>query len=95
VRRERGPGQAGLLPTACLGSLVVAADSGIVFVPVGASRGTPGGVSTFVRPFAISVMTADLKDDAAGEAFIGDVTRAVYDSMSAVARSTGYERRMD
>jgi beta-lactamase class A len=70
-------------------------DSGIVFVPVGASRGTPGGVSTFVRPFAISVMTADLKDDAAGEAFIGDVTRAVYDSMSAVARSTGYERRMD
>jgi len=61
-------------------------DSGIVVVPGRAGR---------PRPFAISVMTAYLKDDAAGEAFISDVTRAAYDYFGALARSTEHGRKME
>jgi beta-lactamase class A len=59
--------------------------SGIVFVPSLA----PG-----VRPFAISVMTAHLKDDAAGNPYITDVTRAAYDYFATLASSSEFGRRM-
>jgi beta-lactamase class A len=67
----------------------VRCDSGIV-IP-GRAGGAPGEAG----PFAISVMTAYLKDDAAGEAFISDVTRAACDYFAAVGRSTEFVRRME
>ena len=69
-------------------------DSGIVFVP-GRAGGAPTGTQDGTRPFAVSVMTAYLKDDAAGEVFISDVTRAAYDYFGAIARSTEHGRKMD
>jgi beta-lactamase class A len=59
-------------------------DSGIVFVS--------GRSADDARPFVISVMTAYLQDDAAGETFIGEVTRAACDYFGTLARSTGYGR---
>jgi len=60
----------------------VRCDSGIVFAGSGA--------------FVLSVMTARLQEDAAGEAFIGDVTRAAFDyfrvpSSSSPASASGCE----
>ena len=65
-------------------------DSGIVFV---AGRSAAGADAA--RPFVISVMTAYLQDDRAGEAFIGDVTRAAWDYFEALARSTEHGRKID
>lgn len=61
--------------------------SGIVFVP---DVPHPSGA----RPFAISVMTAHLKDDEAGNPFIGEVTRAAYDYFATLAGSSEFGRRM-
>ena len=69
-------------------------DSGVVVIPSRAGRAAVGA-SGGTRPFAISVMTAYLKDDAAGEMFIADVTRAACDYFSAVARSTDNGRTME
>jgi beta-lactamase class A len=65
-------------------------DSGIVFV---AGRSADGADAS--RPFVISVMTAYLQDDSAGEAFIVDVARAACDYFGALARSTEYGRKVD
>ena len=65
-------------------------DSGIVFV---AGRSADGADAA--RPFVISVMTAYLQDDRAGEAFIGEVTRVAWDYFEALARSTEYGRKID
>jgi beta-lactamase class A len=65
-------------------------DSGIVFVAGRAGDGAGGA-----RPFVISVMTAYLQDDQAGEAFIGDVTRAARDYFGVLARSTEFGRTVD
>ncbi|HKB07409.1 MAG TPA: serine hydrolase, partial [Candidatus Polarisedimenticolia bacterium] len=56
----------------------VRCDSGIVLVP-GEASGANAGSSGPMRPFALSVMTARLKDEAAGEAFIRDVAAAACD----------------
>ncbi len=61
--------------------------AGIVFV-----RGAPPGAGD--RPFALAVMTAYLKDDAAGEAYISAVTRAAYDYFRTVALSSEHGRRL-
>jgi len=65
-------------------------DSGIVFL-AGAGADDAGGA----RPFVLSVMTAYLQDDRAGEAFIGDVARAAYDYFGALARASEYGRSMN
>ncbi len=62
-------------------------DSGIVFVA--------GRSADAARPFVISVMTAYLQDDRAGEAFIGEVARAGWDYFETLARSTEHGRKMD
>jgi beta-lactamase class A len=68
----------------------VRCDSGIIFVSIGPRGGAAGA-----RPFVISVMTAYLEDDRAGERFISDVTRAVYDYFTVVARSTEHGRTIE
>lgn len=68
-------------------------DSGIVFMaagPPGRARGAPAA-----KPFAISVMTAYLKSDEAGDAFISAVTRAACEYFSTIARSSEYGRNME
>ena len=70
----------------------VRCDAGLVFVKAGASPEETGGR---VRPLVIAVMTAYLEDDAAGEAFIGEVTRAACQYARTLQRSSGYGRRMD
>lgn len=72
----------------------VRCDSGIVFVPAPSAAGEGAPRQAAVRPFAISVMTAYLKDDAAGDAYITAVTRAAYDYFSTLARSSEYGRRI-
>jgi len=66
---------------------------GIVFVPAGKSpEGGDGAAPS--RPLLVSVMTAYLGNDQAGEAFISDVTRAACDYVSRLAASSEYGRRM-
>lgn len=60
--------------------------SGIVFVPA------PGGTT---RPFALSVMTAFLRDDGAGNPYIVATTRAAFEYLAGVANSSEYGRRME
>ncbi len=97
-RNERTPIKKGLPPG------VEAADkdgelegvrcgSGLVFVTGGPPPGGAPGAPA-VRPLLISVMTAYLKSDGAGEAFISDVTRAAYDYFSRLAVSTEHGRRV-
>ena len=71
----------------------VRACAGIVFVPAGNSPEGGDGASPS-RPLLISVMTAYLGNDEAGEAFIRDVTRAAYDYVSRLAASSEHGRRM-
>jgi beta-lactamase class A len=52
--------------------------AGIVFVPG--------------RPFVLAVMTTYLMDDAAGEAYVSEVARAVHDHFAALARSSEHGR---
>ena len=66
-------------------------DSGIVFVE---AVPAPAGAGGAARPLVISVMTAYLEDDAAGETFISAVTRAAYRYVRMSQNSTGYGRRM-
>jgi beta-lactamase class A len=67
----------------------VRCDAGIVFVP-----GRAAGVAAS-QPFVVSVMTAYLRDDRAGETFIADVTGAAFDHFRIVARSTQLGRTLD
>ena len=63
----------------------VRACAGIVFVPKGEAA---------ARPLLISVMTAYLGDDQAGEVFISEVTRAGYEYVGRLARSSEHGRRI-
>jgi beta-lactamase class A len=71
----------------------VRACAGLVFVPAGMSREGADGAAP-VRPLVISVMTAYLGNDQAGEAFISDVTRVAYDYVSRLAISSEHGRRI-
>ena len=71
----------------------VRACAGIVFVP---KEGPPrdGQVAAAERPLLISVMTAYLGNDQAGESFISDVTRAACGYFSRLAGSSEHGRRI-
>jgi beta-lactamase class A len=98
TRNEGTPIKKGLPPSARAadkeGELDgVRCDSGIVLVP-GDPGGASEGSSGSMRPFALSVMTARLKDEAAGEAFIRDVAAAACDyfAREGLRRSRGAQR---
>jgi beta-lactamase class A len=99
TRNEGTPIKRGLPPTALAadksGELDgVRCDSGIVFMP-GDAGGAPDASPGSMRPFALSVMTVRLKNDAAGEAFIRDVARAASDYFVALGRSAGKDRKVE
>jgi len=71
----------------------VRACAGLVFVPAGPSREGATGAAP-IRPMLVSVMTAYLGNDQAGEAFISDVTRVAYDYVSRLAASSEHGRRI-
>ncbi len=67
--------------------------SGLVFLTAGPRPGGAPGAPA-VRPLLISVMTAYLKSDESGEAFISDVTRAACGYFSRLAGSSEHGRRL-